>query len=83
MAFHDDAYTSLSDHCTRCNGTGFINLNQVPDDTLWLFEQSNDPEVILRWIEAAAVHAVAECECGTVGPGPLPLVVEFDSQAVE
>lgn len=37
-------------HCTRCEGTGFLNLEQVPTETLAEFEKTGDHNVILTWI---------------------------------
>lgn len=36
--------------CTRCSGTGFINLEQVDEKTLREFDSSGDEGVILDWI---------------------------------
>jgi len=37
--------------CTRCDGTGFLNIEQVDARTLDRYERTNDPQVILDWIE--------------------------------
>jgi len=36
--------------CTRCEGTGFLNLEQVDEDTLHQFEATGDHQIILDWI---------------------------------
>ncbi len=56
--------------CTRCNGTGFLNIDQVDEDVLALFEASGDPEVILDWI-ADRDRRMAEaggCSCHVCPP---------------
>ena len=35
----------MSMTCTRCNGTGFLNIEQVDDETLDHFDSSGDPHV--------------------------------------
>lgn len=37
--------------CTRCDGTGFLNLEQVDEATLKAFEESGDHQVILDWLD--------------------------------
>jgi hypothetical protein len=49
-------------NCTRCSGTGFINLFQVDDDVLKLFEDSGDPGIILGWIDRGDTDC-AVCDC--------------------
>lgn len=44
-------------HCTRCEGTGFLNLDQVDKETLGRFEETGDPQVILDWINNRNHHA--------------------------
>jgi hypothetical protein len=50
-------------HCTRCEGTGFLNLHQVGQHALSLFVDSGDPQIILRWIDANTDHDVTVCDC--------------------
>jgi hypothetical protein len=38
-------------NCTRCQGTGFLNLHQVPNQVLEEFEKTGEHGVILDWIE--------------------------------
>jgi len=44
--------------CTRCQGEGFINIEQIPES-----ECSEDTEVILLWIAANDNHDVQVCDC--------------------
>lgn len=46
-------------NCTRCEGTGFLNLHQVYDED----PSEVGPDVILRWIEEHTDHDVAVCDC--------------------
>jgi hypothetical protein len=51
-------------NCTRCGGTGFLNIEQVDDETLAKFHESGDVQIILDWI--AARNALAKnnsCSC--------------------
>ena len=47
----------MTQHCTRCEGSGFLNLEQVSDATLKRFDQTGDPQVILDWIEERDAEA--------------------------
>ena len=49
--------------CTRCNGTGFLNIGQVDDATLKLFGKLGDTDVIEAWIEHNTDHDVQICDC--------------------
>ena len=44
-------------NCTRCDGTGFLNIEQVPNS------DNMQPEDILKWIAANKDHDVAVCDC--------------------
>ncbi len=44
--------------CTRCGGSGFLNLHQLADPI-----DFDDNEVILAWIEANDDHDVSVCDC--------------------
>ena len=48
-------------NCTRCSGTGFLNLEQVPDSVIESFEKTGEHGVILDWIAEMKLHI-------TVGP---------------
>ena len=43
--------------CTRCEGTGFLNLFQVDD------ADEMNREQILNWIEDEQDHDVSVCDC--------------------
>jgi len=45
--------------CTRCEGTGFLNLHQIPDDECG---DGND-ETIILWIAKNDDHDVCICDC--------------------
>jgi len=49
--------------CTRCGGFGFLNLHQIPDETLRQFDESGDTESILGWIRGNTGHDVQVCDC--------------------
>ncbi len=44
--------------CTRCQGSGFLNIEQVED-----FVDLDDDEAVLAWIEAHDEHDVSVCDC--------------------
>ncbi len=46
--------------CTRCGGSGFLNLEQVDDATLKRFDETGDKSIILAWIDDRNAKA-AEC----------------------
>jgi hypothetical protein len=48
--------------CTRCQGSGFLNLHQVPDDILVLFDKTGNHQVILDWMKANDSD-VSVCDC--------------------
>ncbi len=47
-------------HCTRCEGTGFLNADQIPSE---VFDE--DIVAILKWIEEqdSETHDVQICDC--------------------
>ena len=51
--------------CTRCDGTGFLNINQIPDVALVAMESSGDLVAqVQAWIAAqVAPHDVQVCDC--------------------
>ena len=49
--------------CTRCEGTGFLNLHQVDDATLKRFDEAGDPGIVLQWITDNEEHDVSVCDC--------------------
>ncbi len=51
-------------HCTRCQGTGFINTHQIEESFLSEAEKSKDfHNIILEWIQGNATHDVSVCDC--------------------
>jgi hypothetical protein len=53
----------MSTTCTRCNGTGFLNIDQVPDAIRKTFDASGQHSVVLAWVEANENHDVSICDC--------------------
>jgi hypothetical protein len=45
--------------CTRCDGIGFLNLDQIDPDVC----DSSDGESILKWMAAHDDHDVSVCDC--------------------
>jgi len=50
-------------NCTRCSCSGFINLEQLPDEIARQFDTAGDHQVILDWINANEGHDVSVCDC--------------------
>ena len=49
--------------CTRCDGTGFLNVDQLPDDV-----DGHDPQQVGKWLETeTSDHDVQLCDCGGDG----------------
>lgn len=46
----------MSTHCTRCGGSGFLNVEQLPEGVVVA-------DAILAWIEANDGHDVQVCDC--------------------
>lgn len=44
--------------CTRCDGTGFLNVWQVDRNIA-----DAGPEAVQRWIHENALHEVQVCDC--------------------
>lgn len=45
--------------CTRCDGTGFLNDGQIPEDV-----RDRDHEGILRWMQFTEMnHDISVCDC--------------------
>jgi hypothetical protein len=56
-------------NCTRCQGTGFLNLEQVDEDTLTQFNSTGDHGVILDWIyEKDRAKERQGCSCHVTPP---------------
>jgi hypothetical protein len=56
-------------NCTRCEGTGFVNLHQVDAETVSRFNDLGDHQVITDWIAAHNDHDVGVCDCCGDGDG--------------
>ncbi len=55
--------------CTRCGGTGFINLHQIPDSELAAMD-IDLVSLVPKWIEAQTEpHDVGICDCCGDGTG--------------
>jgi hypothetical protein len=51
-------------NCTRCQGTGFLNLDQVPAVVIQSFETAGDHGFVLDWIyEMDSARSSADCSC--------------------
>jgi hypothetical protein len=51
-------------NCTRCGGTGFLNLEQIDKDVLATFESTGDHQIILNWIDRRPLQQdVSVCDC--------------------
>lgn len=55
--------------CTRCEGTGFLNLHQVDEETLRRFDDLGEVQVLLDWIASHENHDVSVCDCCGDGEG--------------
>ena len=46
--------------CTRCEGTGFLNLHQVPKDEAYILDST---EAIGEWMQKNQDNDVQVCDC--------------------
>jgi len=55
----------VSTTCTRCEGTGFLNIDQIPEGEFdFCNEMGKDFHAeILKWIERNKDHDVQVCDC--------------------
>jgi DnaJ-class molecular chaperone len=53
----------MSTICTRCEGTGFLNLEQVDDATCEIYDDTGDVEVIRNWMATHEDSDVSVCDC--------------------
>ena len=60
-------------NCTRCQGTGFLNLEQVPDEVLNPFNATGDVGLILAWIDETATRVGYEISFTRYFYKPQPL----------
>jgi len=56
-------------NCTRCEGTGFLNLEQVPDSVRIPFDLTGNHDLILDWIAGRASYE-AGCYCSAISRPP-------------
>jgi hypothetical protein len=49
--------------CTRCETTGFLNIDQVSEDVRKQFDETGGHEVILKWMRENTGHDVSVCDC--------------------
>ena len=49
--------------CTRCEGTRFLNLDQVDNPTLEEFDETGEHDDILSWVKHNGFHDVSVCDC--------------------
>lgn len=50
--------------CTRCDGTGFLNFDQVPGEILAQSHHDADPPDLVRsWSAVTPGHDVTVCDC--------------------
>ena len=49
-------------HCTRCDGSGFLNIDQLPEKALEAYDDG-DEQKILSWIATNEEHDVQVCDC--------------------
>lgn len=54
----------MSVKCTRCDGTGFVNADQIPEDVL-----AKGHEAVREWIDELAAKRIRNpCYCHTSPP---------------
>jgi hypothetical protein len=50
--------------CTRCDGSGFLNINQIPDEFIYAHQDNPDwPEIVKRWARENQPNDVTVCDC--------------------
>ena len=54
----------MATNCTRCRGSGFLNIHQVIEDD-WELAAISEPgdKTILDWISTHKNHDVQVCDC--------------------
>jgi len=53
----------MSTICTRCENTGFLNIDQVDDETMEQFADLDNYDVINEWIQQHPDSDVQVCDC--------------------
>jgi hypothetical protein len=60
----------MSTLCTRCDGTGFLNIHQIEDDLqIKIDAEGLNHEEVLKWIARNTNHDVQVCDCCGDGEG--------------
>lgn len=55
---------TMATTCTRCEGSGFLNLHQIPNDFILSIEDNpNWLNLILSWIDENKDNDVSICDC--------------------
>lgn len=52
----------MSITCTRCGGSGFINLEQIPENELDIMSDDLVSKVP-KWMSSNSCHDVSVCDC--------------------
>ncbi len=52
----------MSTTCTRCGGSGFLNVEQAPDQELRLLDNEG-PGALLVWMQQTDNHDISICDC--------------------
>jgi hypothetical protein len=55
--------------CTRCDGTGFLNIDLTPDELLRQFDSTGNHDLISNWIVMQDDCDVMLCDCCGDGDG--------------
>ena len=55
--------------CTKCDGTGFLNIDKVPEWVVVVSNQRADVGIILKWVKDTTGHDVRMCDCCSDGEG--------------
>lgn len=65
--------------CTRCGGSGFLNLEQVDDATLKRFDETGDKSIILAWIDDRNAKAAeyGGCYCAAMRMPPCSYCTDY------
>lgn len=54
----------MSTTCTRCDSTGFLNIEQVPAEVI-----NSGADAVLEWMKTTETHDVQVCDCCGDGEG--------------
>lgn len=52
----------MSTTCTRCEGSGFLNIEQAPNDCLVALDNEG-PGQLMVWMDQNEGHDVSICDC--------------------